>query len=104
MIAVPRTWRGPESVGSLLVVLAAWLCGGVLLTFVLLPLIQLFAVQTTGTLLQVARATDVRDALTLSVTGAVLTALVAGLFGVPFAYLLARAEFIGKSAVAEPSD
>ncbi|MBU6507732.1 MAG: ABC transporter permease [Alphaproteobacteria bacterium] len=104
MIAVPRTWRGPESVGSPLVVLAAWLCGGVLLTFILLPLIQLFAVQTTGTLLQVARETDVRDALALSVTAAVMTALVAGLFGVPFAYLLARAEFIGKSAVAAVVD
>lgn len=100
MIAVPRPWRGGGSLGSPLVVLAAWLCGGVLLAFILLPLFQLVAVQTAGTLLAAARATDVQSALTLSVTASVLTALVAGLFGVPFAYFLARADFVGKSAVA----
>ncbi|HKR20843.1 MAG TPA: ABC transporter permease [Stellaceae bacterium] len=100
MIAVPRPWRGGGSVGSPLVVLAAWLCGGVLLTFILLPLFQLVAVQTAGTLLDAARATDVRSALTLSVVASVLTALIAGLLGVPFAYFLARADFVGKSAVA----
>ena len=100
MIAVPRPWRGGESVGSPLVVLAAWLCGGLLLTFILLPLLQLVPVQTAGTLLEAVRATDVRSALTLSVVASVLTAVVAGLFGVPFAYFLARADFVGKSAVA----
>lgn len=100
MIAVPQPWRGGGSVGSPLVVLAAWLCGGVLLTFILLPLLQLAAVQTAGTLLDAARATDVRSALMLSVAASVLTALIAGLLGVPFAYFLARADFVGKSAVA----
>ncbi|HEV2161451.1 MAG TPA: ABC transporter permease [Stellaceae bacterium] len=100
MIAVPQPWRGGGSLGSPLVVLAAWLCGGVLLAFILLPLFQLVAVQTAGTLLAAARATDVQSALTLSVTASVLTALIAGLFGVPFAYFLARADFVGKSAVA----
>lgn len=100
MIAVPRPWRGGESIGSPLVVLVAWLCGGVLLTFILLPLLQLAAVQTAGTLLEAARATDVRSALTLSITASVLTALVAGLLGVPFAYFLARADFVGKNAIA----
>lgn len=100
MIAVPQSWRGGGSLGSPLVVLAAWLCGGVLLAFILLPLFQLVAVQTAGTLLAAARATDVQSALTLSVTASVLTAVVAGLFGVPFAYFLARADFVGKSAVA----
>ncbi|HEV2263594.1 MAG TPA: ABC transporter permease [Stellaceae bacterium] len=100
MIAVPQPWRGGGSVGSPLVVLAAWLCGGVLLTFILLPLLQLVAVQTVGTLLDAARATDVRSALVLSVAASVLTALIAGLLGVPFAYFLARADFVGKSAIA----
>jgi len=100
MIAGPRAWRHGGSLGSPLIVLAAWLCGGVLLAFILLPLFQLVAVQTVGTLLNAARATDVQSALTLSVTASVLTALVAGLFGVPFAYFLARADFVGKSAVA----
>lgn len=100
MIAVLRSWRGGESSGSPLVVLAAWLCGGVLLTFILLPLLQLVAVQTAGTLLEAARATDVRSALTLSVMAAILTALIAGALGVPFAYFLARGDFVGKSAVA----
>ncbi|MDE1903457.1 MAG: ABC transporter permease [Alphaproteobacteria bacterium] len=100
MIAVPQPWRGGGSLGSPLVVLAAWLCGGVLLAFILLPLLQLVAVQTAGTLLAAARATDVQSALMLSVTASVLTALVAGMFGVPFAYFLARADFVGKSAVA----
>lgn len=100
MIAVPQPRRGGGSLGSPLVVLAAWLCGGVLLAFILLPLLQLVAVQTVGTLLEAARATDVQSALTLSITASVLTALVAGLLGVPFAYFLARADFVGKSVVA----
>ncbi|MGH6984007.1 MAG: ABC transporter permease [Stellaceae bacterium] len=100
MIAVPQPWRGGGSLGSPLVVLAALLCGGVLLAFILLPLLQLVAVQTAGTLLAAARATDVQSALTLSITASILTALVAGLLGVPFAYFLARADFVGKSAVA----
>lgn len=100
MIAVPQPRRGGGSLGSPLVVLAAWLCGGVLLAFILLPLLQLVAVQTVGTLLAAARATDVQSALTLSITASVLTALVAGLLGVPFAYFLARADFVGKSVVA----
>ncbi|MGH6968765.1 MAG: ABC transporter permease, partial [Stellaceae bacterium] len=100
MIIVPQAWRGPESVGSPLVVLAAWLCGGLLLAFILLPLVQLFAAQTAGTMLQVARQADVRDALALSVAASLLTALVAGVFGVPLAYLFARNDFFGKSAIA----
>jgi molybdate/tungstate transport system permease protein len=100
MTAVWRPWRGEGSVGSPMVFLAAWLCGGLLLAFILLPLIQLFAAQTAGTMLQVAGQADVRAALALSVTASLLTALIAGAFGVPLAYLLARINFPGKNAVA----
>jgi len=100
MTAVWRPWRGEGSVGSPMVFFAAWLCGGLLLAFILLPLIQLFAAQTAGTMLQVAGQADVRAALALSVTASLLTALIAGAFGVPLAYLLARVNFPGKNAVA----
>lgn len=101
----PTRWRrGAESVGSPVVFLAAWLLGGLLLAFILLPLIQLFAFQTAGTMLQVAGQVDVRESLALSVAASLLTALLAAVFGVPFAYLLARTNFVGKSAVAAISD
>ncbi len=100
MRAVRPLWRAPESLGSPAVLLAVWLAGGLLLAFILLPILELFAVQTAGTILRVARQVDVRDALALSVVASLLTAVVAAVFGVPFALLLARAEFVGKSALA----
>jgi molybdate/tungstate transport system permease protein len=104
VIAVGWPSRAATRTGSPVILLVAWLCGGLLLTFILLPLIELFAYQTAGSMLEVARQTDVRNALTLSVGASLLTATVAGFFGVPLAYLLARVNFRGKSAIAAAVD
>ncbi len=79
--------------------LAFWLAGGVLLAFLLLPLLQMAASQTPARLARVAAMADVRAAIVLSLEAAFVTTLLAGLLGVPLAYLLARTTFPGKSIV-----
>ena len=68
----------------------SWILGGVLLLFILLPLLALTAGQTPAGLAQVATSRDVLDAIGLSLAGAVLAAVSAVLFGVPLGYVLAR--------------
>jgi molybdate/tungstate transport system permease protein len=79
--------------------LAFWLIGGLLLAFILLPLLQLYITQTPASLGHVAGMDEVRSAIWLSLVAAFLTAVCAGLLGVPLAYLLARTTFHGKSLV-----
>ena len=79
--------------------IAFWLIGGVLLAFILLPLLQMIARQTPARLAHVAAMDDVRAAIALSVQAAFITAALAGILGVPLAYLLARAAFPGKGIV-----
>jgi molybdate/tungstate transport system permease protein len=79
--------------------LAFWLIGGILLAFIMLPLLQMIASQTPAGLERIAAMEDVRGAITLSLTTAFLTAACAALLGVPLAYLLARVAFPGKGFV-----
>lgn len=74
--------------------------GGVLLIFIVLPLLALAAGQTVATLARVAQSGEVLGAIGLSVTGAALTALSAAIFGVPLGYALARVQFTGKTFVS----
>ncbi|MCL4394478.1 MAG: ABC transporter permease [Chloroflexi bacterium] len=76
-----------------------WFAGGLLLAFILLPLLQLYVTQTPASLGHVAAMDDVRAAIGLSLVAAFLTAAIAGIFGVPLAYLLARTAFGFKSVV-----
>ncbi len=78
--------------------------GGVLLLFIVLPLLALAAGQTTGGLARVAASGEVLDAIGLSVAGAALTAVCAAVFGVPLGYALARLDFVGKSVVSAVVD
>ncbi|MGA2477291.1 MAG: ABC transporter permease [Spirochaetia bacterium] len=79
--------------------LAFWLMGGLLLAFVLLPLLQMIANQTPAHLARVAMMQDARAAIALSLETAFITAALAALLGVPLAYLLARVTFPGKRIV-----
>jgi molybdate/tungstate transport system permease protein len=97
-IALRRPARPPAQ--SLSLVLVFSLCGGVLLAFILLPLLRLAASQSAGSLARIAAMSDVRRAITLSLEAALITALLAALLGVPLAYLLARARFRGRTVVA----
>jgi len=85
-----RTGGGPRlALGRLLYALL-WFPSGLLLAFVLLPMIQMGADQSADSLGAVAAMPDVRAALWLSLESAAITAIVAALLGVPLAYLLSR--------------
>jgi molybdate/tungstate transport system permease protein len=79
--------------------LAFSLVGGLLLAFILLPLLRMYTGQTLASLLRVAVREDVRSAIWLSLEAAFLTALIAALLGIPLAYLLSRTSFAGKGIV-----
>jgi molybdate/tungstate transport system permease protein len=97
-IALRRPARPPAQ--SLSLVLVFSLCGGVLLAFILLPLLRLVASQSAGSLARIAALADVRQAIALSLEAALITALLAAFLGVPLAYLLARSRFRGRAVVA----
>jgi molybdate/tungstate transport system permease protein len=97
-IALRRSARPPAQSLSLVFVFS--LCGGVLLAFILLPLLRLAASQSAGSLARIAALADVRQAIALSLEAALITALLAALLGVPLAYLLARSRFRGRAVVA----
>ena len=80
--------------------MVAWLLGGILLGFIILPLVELAANQSRANLSAVAHSADVRQAIMLSLEGAALAALAAVVLGVPLAYLLARSDFRGKNLVS----
>jgi molybdate/tungstate transport system permease protein len=67
-----------------------WLPGGMLLLFILLPLLRMTSAQSWASLRSVAAMPDVRSAIWLSVETAAITAVIAAIFGTPLAYFLAR--------------
>jgi molybdate/tungstate transport system permease protein len=80
--------------------LLCWFFGSILVAFFTVPLIALALSQSWASFSQVARMADVRAAIALSLEGALLSATLAALLGVPLAYLLARIDFLGKGIVA----
>lgn len=66
-----------------------WLLSGLLIAFIVLPLVRLAASSSPGSLRAAAVNAEVRDAILLSLKDAAITALIATVFGVPLAYLLA---------------
>lgn len=80
------------------------LVGGILVVFILLPLLTLAIGQTPASLARVATDSEVFEAIGLSVAGAALAAVCAALFGVPLGYVLARTDFAGKTFVAAVVD
>jgi len=76
-----------------------WLASGLLLAFIVLPIIRLAVAAPPSSLRQAAATADVRDATLLSLQAAAITAGIATLLGVPLAYLLARGTFRGRGLV-----
>ncbi|HVC53548.1 MAG TPA: ABC transporter permease [Stellaceae bacterium] len=95
--AEPRQ-RAPSGAYGLLA--ALWLVGGLLLGFMLLPLIALTLSESPALLMRVAGMADVRAAIELSLAGAFVAGAFAALFGIPLAWLLARAAFPGRAVIA----
>jgi molybdate/tungstate transport system permease protein len=77
----------------------SWLLGGLLLAFIVLPLIRLGATSSVRSVHQAAASAQIRDATLLSLQDAAITAGIAVLFGVPLAYVLARHTFRGRGAI-----
>ncbi len=86
--------------GTRTVHLIFWLLGTVLLALVVLPLLRLALQPSLAGLAAAIDDIEVRQALWLSLAGAFLAALFSALFGIPLAYLLARAEFRGRGLIA----
>jgi molybdate/tungstate transport system permease protein len=67
-----------------------WLASGLLIAFIVLPLVRLAATSSPSSLISAAREAEVRDAVLLSLQDAAITAAIATVLGVPLAYLLAQ--------------
>ncbi len=76
-----------------------WLLSGILLAFIILPLLRLVTAASAVAVRHAAGAGEVRGATLLSLQDAAITALIATVLGVPLAYLLARRRFRGKGLV-----
>ncbi|HEV8222714.1 MAG TPA: ABC transporter permease [Streptosporangiaceae bacterium] len=76
-----------------------WMLGGLLLAFIVLPIIRLAATSPPGSIRQAAATPAIRDATLLSLQAAAITAAIATVLGVPLAWLLARGSFRGRGLV-----
>ena len=92
-VALRRRWPS----GLFLAVM--WLLSGLLLGFILVPLLRLVTTTSVGSLGRALADADLRAALLLSVQDAAITAVLATLLGVPLGYLLARRSFPGRAVV-----
>jgi molybdate/tungstate transport system permease protein len=93
-----RRWSGSRVSRGLFPALL-WLASGVLLGFILLPVLGLVTATSPAGLRAAVRSGEIRDAVLLSVQDAAITAVVATVLGVPLAYLLARRRFPGHALV-----
>lgn len=86
---------------ELRVVIPFALLGTIFLASIVLPLavLSINALSAPGELAHVASDTEAQSAVWLSLEAAMLTAVIAGLFGIPLAWLLARVEFPGKGLI-----
>jgi molybdate/tungstate transport system permease protein len=66
-----------------------WLLSGLLIAFIVLPLVRLAATSSPASLHAAAADAEVRNAILLSLKDAAITAVIATVIGVPLAYLLA---------------
>jgi molybdate/tungstate transport system permease protein len=76
-----------------------WVLGGLLIAFILLPVVRLATTSSLGSLTHAAENAQIRDAIQLSLQDAAITAAIATLVGVPLAYVLARRRFRGRNLV-----
>jgi molybdate/tungstate transport system permease protein len=76
-----------------------WLLGGLLLAFIVLPILRLATSPSVASLHAAASTAAVRDATLLSLQAAAITAGIATLAGVPLAHILARGSFRGRNVL-----
>ena len=71
-------------------------CGVIVLTFIVMPIVQLLIAPRADMLLDTATDRDVLRAIWLSIETAGIAAILSFVFGTPLAYVLARGHFRGK--------
>lgn len=91
--------RGPGRMTSGLFPALMWLASGLLLAFILLPVIRLVTSGSPASLGAAMADSQIRDALLLSLRDAGITAVVGTLLAVPLAYLLARERLPGRALI-----
>lgn len=93
--------RSLQTSRELRVVIPFALLGMLFLASIVLPLavLSIDALSAPGELAHVASDKEAQSAIWLSLEAALLTAFIAGLLGIPLAWLLARVEFPGKGLV-----
>jgi molybdate/tungstate transport system permease protein len=93
-----HSWRADPS---------AWLalvCSGMILGFILLPLLQMVSEPSIPAMVETATDADVVRAIALSLWTAAAAAAIALVLGTPFAYLLSRRAFPGKKLLESVID
>lgn len=75
------------------------LMGFFILVFIILPLVTMIGTTSPRSLIETMKDKEVISAIWLSVHTAGLATLIAFIFGVPLAYILARYKFWGKSVI-----
>lgn len=93
--------RSLQTSRELRVVIPFALLGTIFLASIVLPLavLSIDALSAPGELARVASDAEAQSAVWLSLEAAMLTAVLAGLFGIPLAWLLARVKFPGKGLI-----
>ena len=81
-----RAWSAPRGAFPALL----WVGSGLLLAFILLPMLRLGAGSSFSSLGTAISDVELRDAIFLSLEDAAITAAIATVLGVPLAYLLAK--------------
>ena len=86
------------------VFLSCWLLGSILIAFIVVPLLELAGQPSLTTLGGALHDAELRRAIVLSLTASFITAVLAGVLGVPLAYVLARSTSRAKSVIAAVID
>jgi molybdate/tungstate transport system permease protein len=73
--------------------------GGILILFIVLPILNLLFTTEPSRILAMARDSSVESALFLTLGAAGVATLISLVFGIPLGYVLAREQFAGKAAV-----
>jgi molybdate/tungstate transport system permease protein len=94
--ALMRKWLHRRNDGSLIIFS---LLGGILVLFIVLPILNLLFTTAPSRILTVARDSTVEIALFLTVSAAAVATLISLVFGIPLGYVLARERFAGKAMI-----
>ncbi|MBZ5635138.1 MAG: ABC transporter permease [Acidobacteriia bacterium] len=102
ILATAAVWavRGRESKNRNYAPLAVFtVAGGVLVFFIVLPILNLLFTTDPSRIASTARDPAVQAALSITLSAALIATLISLLFGVPLGYVLAREKFAGKALV-----